>query len=93
MHSSEIAKVSFATSTLCEGYDMDDVDDLLDRARDALLAWENGETVPLASQEVAACTFIVTKFRAGYDQDDVDKFLDALSVALKLYETGGRPAT
>ncbi|WP_170133267.1 DivIVA domain-containing protein [Arthrobacter livingstonensis] len=93
MHSSEIAKVSFSTTTLRDGYDMEDVDDMLDRARDALLAWEGGQAGAMASEDVAACTFAVTNSRTGYDQADVDNFLDTLSVALKLYETGGRPTT
>jgi DivIVA domain-containing protein len=64
-----IREVRFKPVRFVTGYDMGQVDDLLDRLVDALSA---GEPVrPL----VAAAGFDTTRMREGYSQPDVDAFL------------------
>ena len=70
-----IERVRFTPSRLREGYDMGDVDTLLDHLVQAVRAGEPlGPIVDLVRLRT-------TKLREGYDQAEVDDFLATLSGA------------
>lgn len=66
----EISHVRFTPVRLREGYEMGEVDDLLDRLVTALRA---GEPV---DRLVRAAQFTPVRMREGYDMSEVDRFLD-----------------
>jgi DivIVA domain-containing protein len=66
----EISHVQFTPVRLREGYEMDGVDDLLDRLVAALRA---GEPV---DELVRTARFTPVRMREGYDMGEVDEFLD-----------------
>ena len=68
---------------LREGYDLAQVDELLDRAAAALDAHAAGRVGLIAATDVLAAKFQATKFREGYDQDKVDDLLDLVVAALR----------
>jgi DivIVA domain-containing protein len=74
----------FQETKFREGYDMGEVDALLDRAVAALTEATAGRPYQhlLNADDVVAARFRATKFRPGYDQDEVDDFLDKLAAAL-----------
>lgn len=84
--SESVLNVTFRTTKLRVGYDLEDVDDFLDRVLDAIRAREAGAQPSLRAAEVAARTFRVTKFREGYDCDQVDAFLAKVVASLELAE-------
>lgn len=88
MLSGDITKKKFATTKWREGYQMDQVDALLERVRATLIGYEHRRrpTDAITATEVAESRFIRTKFRSGYDQDQVDDFLDELVAALRKHE-------
>jgi DivIVA domain-containing protein len=90
VQAAEIATKTFTTTAWRSGYDMAQVDDLLDRARTALAGHEAGRPVVggLTAEGVVAARFSPTKFRQGYDQDEVDDYLDQLVAALRSHEGG-----
>ena len=66
----EISHVQFTPVRLREGYEMGEVDELLDRLVTALRA---GEPV---DQLVRAAQFTPVRMREGYDMSEVDRFLE-----------------
>jgi len=66
----EISHVRFTPVRLREGYEMGEVDDVLDRLVTALRA---GEPV---DQLVSDAQFTPVRMREGYDMSEVDRFLD-----------------
>ncbi|GAA4719717.1 DivIVA domain-containing protein [Nocardioides conyzicola] len=75
----EIRNVRFRPVRLREGYDMGEVDQLLDQLTAAL-----GSGQPV-DQLVAAARFTPVRLREGYDMGDVDRFLAGIVEAA----TGG----
>lgn len=65
----EIETVRFTPVRLRNGYDMDDIDNLLDRLVEAARAG-----TPLAPL-VESASIGVSRMREGYDMDEVDRFL------------------
>ena len=90
MRAEDITAKKFGTTKWREGYDMDQVDDLLARATATLAAYERGDAKrpALTADDVVKSRFNQTKFRAGYDQDHVDDFLDEVIIALRTREQG-----
>ncbi|GIG38753.1 DivIVA domain-containing protein [Cellulomonas phragmiteti] len=82
--SDDVTRQRFTAVKFREGYDQDQVDDLLDRVVATLRALETGTPTahPLTAQDVRAVRFQATKFREGYDQDQVDDFLDRVAQTL-----------
>lgn len=78
-----LQRPTFATTTLREGYDIAEVDDLVDRVFDDLA----GVTSVLTADEVRDVRFTPVRMRKGYDMGEVDGWLDEVVVAL-----GGRPS-
>ncbi|GIG29523.1 DivIVA domain-containing protein [Cellulomonas marina] len=76
----------FAATKFREGYDQDEVDELLDRAAAALDVVAAGGVPDLTADEVLSAKFQATKFREGYDQDEVDDFLDRVVAALRVVD-------
>ena len=66
----EITQVRFSPVRLREGYEMDGVDEFLDRLVTALRA---GEPV---DELVRAARFTPVRMREGYDMGEVDRFLE-----------------
>ena len=85
--STDVTAADFAITKFREGYEQTEVDELLDRARAALAAWESRETATLTAADVNAVAFHTTKFGNGYDQDQVDDFLDQIATSLSAHET------
>lgn len=66
-----------------EGYDMAQVDALLERAAVALDEHARGAAPSLTADEILASKFAATKFREGYDQDETDDLLDRVVQSLR----------
>jgi DivIVA domain-containing protein len=87
MRAEDVIATRFTPTRFRDGYDQDQVDDLLDRITATFAAVEQGRGPgPLSADEVVAARFQPTKFREGYDQDQVDAFLDQVVVALRAVE-------
>ena len=69
----------FATSRLRPGYDIEEVDAVVEAIRQAFLGI--GQP-PLTADEVRDKRFSTTRLRPGYDQEEVDAFLDAAELRL-----------
>ncbi|MCU1432253.1 MAG: DivIVA domain protein [Actinotalea sp.] len=76
------AHAGLTTTSVREGYEAAEVDDLLDRAAQALAEHASGRPAGLTSQDVLGSMFHATALRPGYDQDEVDDLLDAVAEAL-----------
>lgn len=77
----------FATTKLTEGYDLGEVDDLVDRVFASL-----GQDVPsLSAEDVTNVRFSPVRLREGYAMGDVDDWLDQAVVALRERATGVPP--
>lgn len=75
-----IEHASFAGAGLLRpGYDMRDVDALLERVIDGL----RGAAPPLTARDVRECAFRTVRLGSGYDEGEVDRFLDQLAAALE----------
>ena len=72
-----------STTTFRQGYEIEEVDLLLERAAQALEAKERGLPPTLSAEQVLNAKFRPTKFRSGYAMDDVDDLLDRLVAALR----------
>lgn len=85
----------FAVTKFREGYEMDQVDDFLDRIATALDVAAEGGVPSLSVDDVLEMRFTATKYREGYDQDQVDDFLDQVirtmraDPAIGPHQTGG----
>lgn len=72
-----------------EGYDLDEVDDFVDRVIDAL----DGRGSGLSPQQVETEEFKVVRMREGYVMDDVDDWLDSAAAELRrMRKAGHMPA-
>ncbi|GAA2724439.1 DivIVA domain-containing protein [Cellulomonas aerilata] len=93
----EVRAARFTATTLREGYDVAQVDALLERVATSLDDLAAGRVDPhtLTAEEVLDARFPATRFRDGYDQNQVDDFLDAAILALRAghaaVEAAGRP--
>jgi DivIVA domain-containing protein len=87
MRSEDVAAKKFGTTRWREGYEPQDVDELMERVRETLAGFERRRSInPITAAEVASALFTPTKFREGYDQNDVDDFLDEIVAALREHE-------
>lgn len=92
LRSEDVVGATFTQTQFREGYDEQEVDDLLDEAAAALRHHEGGHvagSAPLTSRRVAEARFTATTLRRGYDQGEVDAFLDDLRHTLRHHESGG----
>ncbi|HEX6579018.1 MAG TPA: DivIVA domain-containing protein [Jiangellaceae bacterium] len=76
---------AFRTVRMREAYDLDAVDDFVDRVIDALEGRPNGRT--LTPEKIEAQEFKVVRMREGYSMDDVDDWLDDAAVELRAMRT------
>lgn len=79
----DIEEATFSTSL--RGYDLDEVDALLERVADTL-AKRAGSDHRITADDIERATFS-TSLR-GYDLDEVDDFLDLVVETLRQYEPG-----
>ncbi len=70
-----------------ESYDLDAVDDFVDRVIDALEGRPGGRS--LTPEKIEAQEFKVVRFREGYSMDDVDDWLDEAAAELRRMRAGG----
>ena len=80
---------TFRTRRLREGYDLDEVDDFVDRVLDALEGRAGAQPAP-TPDAIEEYEFRVVRFRECYSMDDVDDWLDA--AAAELRKAAPRPA-
>jgi DivIVA domain-containing protein len=82
--------ITFTPTRFSEGYDMDQVDDFLDRCEHALATGDGSVT----AQDVAGMRFAQTRFKPGYAMQEVDDFLDDVLVPRfrDLEQAAGVPA-
>ena len=71
----------FRTVRMREGYDLDAVDDFVDRVIDALEGRGSGRA--LTPEQIEEEEFKVVRVREGYVMDDVDDWLDAAAADLR----------
>jgi DivIVA domain-containing protein len=82
---------AFRTVRMREGYDLDAVDDFVDRVIDALEGRAGGRS--LTPEKIEAQEFKVVRMREGYSMDDVDDWLDDAAAELRrLRAAAGRRA-
>jgi DivIVA domain-containing protein len=72
---------AFRTVRMREGYDLDGVDDFVDRVIDALEGRAGGRS--LTPEKIEAQEFKVVRMREGYAMDDVDDWLDDAAAELR----------
>lgn len=88
--SADIPTTTFTTTRFLEGYEMTEVDALLEAVRSTLAQFERptilGDGIAITADEVVSSRFQATRFRSGYKQDDVDIFLDRVVEVLRSYE-------
>lgn len=77
-----IQDARFEVTRFREGYDMEEVDRLLDEVS-SVVGQDDPEEISLLSNMISNAKFQVTKFREGYDMVQVDDFLDALTEQAK----------
>ena len=82
---------AFRTVRMRESYDLDAVDDFVDRVIDALEGKPSGRS--LTPEKIEAQEFKVVRLREGYSMDDVDDWLDEAAAELRRVRggAGGRP--
>ena len=79
----------FSTTKLREGYDMEEVDDAVDRVFGAL-----AEPVPtMSAKDVTTLRFSPVRLREGYDMGQVDEWLDQAAAELDRSAGAAAPAT
>jgi DivIVA domain-containing protein len=92
MRAQDVAEKRFQPTKYRNGYDQQDVDDLLDRVQATLIVAEGGTipttgrlatAKPLRPEDVKGARFRVSRWREGYDQDQVDDFLDDVVAELR----------
>lgn len=83
-----ILSIKFSATKFREGYDLEDVDDFLDRLVVAVRPGQ-GRREDVAALIDGAQFTTTTKFREGYDMADVDAFLADVRAEV----TGERPTT
>jgi len=72
---------AFRTVRMREAYDLDAVDDFVDRVIDALDGRSGGRS--LTPEKIEAQEFKVVRMREGYSMDDVDDWLDEAAAELR----------
>ncbi|CAM3587395.1 DivIVA domain-containing protein [Nocardioides zeicaulis] len=82
-----LAQPRFATTKLTEGYDVGEVDDLVDRVLAALAQ----EGPAMTAEQVRDVRFTPVRLREGYAMGDVDDWLDQAVVALRAQASGVPP--
>jgi DivIVA domain-containing protein len=82
--------ITFTPTRFSEGYDIDQVDDFLDRCEHALATGDGSVT----AADVAGMRFATTRFKPGYAMEEVDDFLDSVLVPRfrELEQSAGVPA-
>jgi DivIVA domain-containing protein len=85
----DVTAARFATTRFGPGYDMDAVDDFLDRVASTLRAYAegDGDGIEVLATDVSAQRFSTTTLREGYAQLEVDDFLDRAETALRSLES------
>ena len=78
---------AFRTVRMRESYDLDAVDDFVDRVIDALEGRPGGRS--LTPEKIEAQEFKVVRLREGYSMDDVDDWLDAAAAELRRMRAAG----
>lgn len=78
----------FRTVRMREGYDLDDVDDFVDRVIDALDN-RSGRRA-LTADEIESFEFKISRFRESYVMDDVDDWLDTAAAELRKQQQATR---
>ena len=73
---------TFRTRRVREGYDLDEVDDFVDRVLDVLEGKTGAGSAP-SPEAIEAYEFRVVRFRECYSMDDVDDWLDAAAAELR----------
>ena len=84
---------AFRTVRMRESYDLDAVDDFVDRVIDALEGRPGGRSI--TPEKIEAQEFRVVRLREGYSMDDVDDWLDEAAAELRRIRAAGgarRPA-
>ncbi|HEX6232556.1 MAG TPA: DivIVA domain-containing protein [Jiangellaceae bacterium] len=84
---------AFRTVRMRESYDLDAVDDFVDRVIDALEGRPGGRSI--TPEKIEAQEFKVVRLREGYSMDDVDDWLDEAAAELRRIRAAGgarRPA-
>lgn len=76
---------AFRTVRMRESYDLDAVDDFVDRVIDAMEGRPAGRS--LTPERIEGQEFKVVRFREGYSMDDVDDWLDAAAAELRRMRT------
>lgn len=85
--SKQVREAMFPTVRLAAGYDMMEVDVLLDRLVAALETYERGSAaVDLSSSELGRAGFTQTRLREGYDMRHVDALISDAVQTLRDYE-------
>lgn len=74
----------FTITKFSTGYDLDDVDDFLDRIAAQLTA---GSTLDELLATISQVTFRETRWRDGYRSDQVDSFIDQLAASIQSTDT------
>lgn len=75
--------VRFTTTRLSGGYDMQEVDDFLDRVEPVLRGTcAAGPGASITPEEVLQLRFSSTRFGEGYAMDEVDDLLDSVIVPM-----------
>ncbi|MBI9113580.1 DivIVA domain-containing protein [Sanguibacter suaedae] len=88
----DVLTKQFSPTHLRQGYEVDAVDEFLDRVVEVLREYESGSGEPpsLVVADVRSTQFAVTKFREGYAMEEVDAFLDEVERTLSDHERAQR---
>ncbi|HEX6337811.1 MAG TPA: DivIVA domain-containing protein [Jiangellaceae bacterium] len=78
---------AFRTVRMRESYDLDAVDDFVDRVIDALEGRPGGRSI--TPEKIEAQEFKVVRLREGYSMDDVDDWLDEAAAELRRIRASG----
>jgi DivIVA domain-containing protein len=84
------ASRDFSTTRLRPGYDIEEVDALVEAIRQTFLGIRQPS---LAADEIRNKRFSTTRLRPGYDEEEVDDFLDAVQLRLAAQVSDQRGAS
>lgn len=90
----QVLNTKFSATKFREGYDVEQVDDYLDRVMATLTAYEAGDRPGrglLTAAEAQGARFSATKWREGYDVTEVDDLIDSIISTLRSYEADTTP--
>lgn len=91
LSSADVRSARFTATKFREGYEIPEVDQVLDAAADTLAHLERGQTVKadgsplLTPNDLLAARFTTTRLREGYDVVEVDDLLDEIISTLNTY--------